>query len=87
MASDRYQRLQTKVLPDGRTVFATSRPSVVQPSVSDIIIPANERDRFDIIAQNIYGDANQWWRLASLSGRVNGSLHIKPGTEIRIPTQ
>ncbi len=85
--SDRYQRLETKVLPDGRTVYKPARPSVVPQSITDAIVYANERDRLDIIATNIYGDAQQWWRLAAINGRVNGSLHLKPGSEIRIPTE
>jgi hypothetical protein len=85
--SDRYQRLETKVLPDGRTVYKPTRPAVVQQSITDAVVYANERDRFDIIAQNIYGDAQQWWRLAAINRRVDGSLHVKPGTEIRIPTE
>jgi nucleoid-associated protein YgaU len=85
--SDRYQRLETKVLPDGRTVYKPARPAIVERSITDAIVVGNERDRFDIIARNIYGDAGQWWRLAAINGRVDGSLHVKPGTEIRIPTE
>ena len=85
--SDRYQNLSTKVLPDGRVVYRAARPSVVRPSITDAVIPANERDRFDIIANNVYGNAQEWWRLASINGRVDGSLHVKPGNDIRIPTE
>lgn len=85
--NDRYQNLEAKVLPDGRTVYKPARPSLVRQSITDAVVYANERDRLDIIAQNIYGDAQQWWRLAAINRRANGSLHLKPGTEIRIPTE
>jgi hypothetical protein len=85
--SDRYQNLQAKVLPDGRTVYKPTKPSVVRQSITDVIVYANERDRLDIIAQNVYGSAQQWWRIASINQKANGSLHVKPGSEIRIPTE
>jgi hypothetical protein len=85
--NDRYQNLEVKVLPDGRTVYKPARPSVVRQSITDAVIYANERDRLDIIAKNVYGDAQQWWRLAALNGRTNGGLHVNPGSEIRIPTK
>lgn len=85
--SDRYQNLETKVLRDGRTVYKPTRPTTVRQRSTDAIIHANERDRFDIIAQNIYNSAYEWWRIAALNGHVDGSLHIKPGTEVRIPTE
>ncbi len=85
--SDRYQNLGTKILPDGRLVYTTARPSLIQQSTRDVVITAGERDRFDIIANNVYGDPQQWWRIAALNKRVDGSLHIKPNTDIRIPTE
>lgn len=85
--SDRYQNLETKVLANGKVVYRAVRPAVVRKSISDAVIVANERDRFDIIANNIYDNPHDWWRLAALNGRVDGSLHVKPGTEIRIPTE
>ena len=72
-------------LADGRTVYATARPRVVQTDVQDIVLTADERDRSDIIANNVYGSAQEWWRIASGNGKVNGSLHFTPGQSIIIP--
>jgi hypothetical protein len=86
-ASDRYQNLETKVLSNGKVVYKPAKPNIVRQSLSDVVIIANERDRLDIIANNVYDSPNDWWRLAALNGRVNGSLFVKPGTDIRIPTE
>ena len=82
----RYQnKLETVKLPDGRTVYQTVRPKVIQTDVQDIVITADERDRADIIANNVYGSAQDWWRVASANGKVNGSLHFTPGQQVVIP--
>lgn len=72
-------------LSDGRTVYATVRPKVITTDVQDIVITADERDRADIIASNVYGSAQDWWRIASGNGKVDGSLHFTPGQQITIP--
>lgn len=82
----RYQNALRQIkLADGRTVYATVRPKVVTTDVQDIVITADERDRADIIANNVYGTAQDWWRVASGNGHVNGSLHFTPGSQIIIP--
>lgn len=83
---NRYDRpLGTIVLDDGRTVYRTARPTVVETSPSDIRLTIGEQDRFDIIAQNVYGSAAEWWRLSSANGMVDGSLTVPIGTTIVIP--
>ena len=83
---NRYdQPLRTITLTDGRTVYRTARPTVVETSPSDIRITVGEQDRFDIIAQNVYGSAAEWWRVASANGMVDGSLTVPIGTDIVIP--
>jgi nucleoid-associated protein YgaU len=85
-AEDRYVKLESKTLPDGRVVYKSAIPKVIEGDpVNDLTIVANERDRLDIIANNVFGDPTQWWRIASANGRVNGSLHILPGQTLIIP--
>lgn len=83
---DRYIKLETKILPDGRTVYKSAIPLNVEgDSITDPVIIANERDRMDVIAYNVYGSPLDWWRIAAANKHVNGSLHIKPGTKLVIP--
>jgi nucleoid-associated protein YgaU len=83
---DRYETLDIKILSDGREVYASARPIKVQTDpLVDQVLTANERDRLDIIAHNVYGSAEEWWRIASANKKVNGSLHLRPGNKIVIP--
>lgn len=85
-AQARYQNaLETVKLPDGRTVYQTVRPKVISTDVQDVVITADERDRADIIANNVYGSAREWWRIAAANAKVNGSLHFMPGQQVVIP--
>lgn len=72
-------------LADGRSVFATTRPSTITPAAGDIVITSGEQDRFDIIANNVYGHSSDWWRIATANGTVNGSLTVPIGSNIIIP--
>mgnify|MGYP003296379362 CR=1 FL=1 len=85
---DRYRKLETKTLPNGRVVYKSAIPLVVEAdSLSDISMVANERDRMDIIAHNVYGSAEDWWRIAAANKRVDGSLHLTPGQTVLIPKE
>jgi hypothetical protein len=44
-------------------------------------------DRWDSLAYKFYGSATMWYKLAAVNGGVNGSIFIKPGTIIKIPTR
>lgn len=82
----RYQNdLRQVKLADGRTVYATARPKIISTDVQDVVITADERDRADIIANNVYGSAQDWWRIAAGNAKVNGSLHFTPGQQVIIP--
>ena len=84
--NDRYIKLETKVLPTGRTVYKPCIPVSINPDPNtSLIIYAGENDRLDIIGNNVYGSPMDWWRIAAANNRVNGSVHVKPGTQIIIP--
>lgn len=85
---DRYLKLETKTLPDGRVVYKSTIPVVVKANPdTDYVIVVNETDRLDIIANTVYGSPHEWWRIAAANKHVNGSLHVKPGTQLVIPSK
>ena len=85
---NRYLKVETKILPDGREVYASLIPITIAPNeITDLVIVVNEVDRLDIIAQNVYGDPHQWWRIAAANHRVNGGMHVQPGTKLVIPSK
>lgn len=69
----------------GIQVFGASRPTKIQERSDDIIIVANEGDRLDNLAAKFYGSPRLWFVIASVNNLNNGSMHITPGTEVRIP--
>jgi hypothetical protein len=42
-------------------------------------------DRFDLLANNFYGDSTLWWIIASANSIPGDSLYPEPGTQLRIP--
>lgn len=85
-SQDRYDtQLTIKKLPDGRTVYAPAIPRSIQPAIDDIIITTSADNRADIIAQNAFGDASDWWRIIAANGNFDGSIFFNPGIQIIIP--
>ena len=85
-SQDRYVKLTTRKLADGRAVYASVKPKKINADpLTDISIPASDISRMDVIANNVYGSAQEWWRLASANGRVNGTMYLSPGNKIIIP--
>ncbi len=82
---DRYVKLETTTLANGKVVYKSARPKPIDTTPSDITITAADGDRLDIIANNVYGSPSQWWRIAAANRHVNGSLFLRPGTQLLIP--
>jgi len=54
------------------------------PSFTDITVSTN--DRLDLIAYRIYGDPEQWWRLADANNAMDPyDLVSTPGRTLRVP--
>ncbi len=69
----------------GIQVFSATRPTKIQERSDDLLIIANEGDRLDNLAAKFYGSPRLWFVIASVNNLNNGSMHIPPGTEVRIP--
>ena len=83
---DRYQSFTTKKTVDGKLVYKSLLPKKIVPNpLTDISIPASDISRMDVIANNVYGSAQDWWKIASANGKVNGSLYLTPGKKMIIP--
>ena len=54
----------------------------------DLYIISIVGDRVDNLARQYYGDSNLWWIISSANSEIikGGSFVIKPGLEIRIPS-
>lgn len=83
---DRYQSLTTKKTIDGKVVYKSSLPRKITPNpLTDISIPASDISRMDVISNNVYGSSQDWWKIASANGNVNGGMYLAPGKKMIIP--
>jgi nucleoid-associated protein YgaU len=88
---NRYDSTNTRTLgrgdirPQGVEVYTSLLPVKVQPEDDDAIIVAGDGDRLDQLAYKFYGSPVLWFVLASVNN-INGSMHVKPGTILRIPS-
>lgn len=92
MSLARYNKSNTKTLTTnelrklGATVYQSMIPVKILPEDDDSIITANAGDRFDALAAKFYGSSALWYVIASVNNLDNGEMHIKPGTQLRIPS-
>jgi hypothetical protein len=91
---NRYQKIPKEKI-DGNVVYKTSRYPEVPLSENDIYVYSTQGDRFDILAQQYYGDSSLWWviSIANTGNAGAGTLPVLPqnslvipeGVQIRIP--
>ena len=91
---NRYQNIPKEKI-DGKTVYKTSRYPEIPLSENDIYVISTQGDRFDVLAQQYYGDSSLWWviSIANTGNAGAGTLPVLPqntliipeGIQIRIP--
>jgi len=52
-------------------------------SNSDLYVISQDGDRFDLLANQYYGDSSLWWYIAQANHL--STMNIEPGTSLRIP--
>ena len=91
MAVQRYNRTDTQTLgpndvrPIGTEVYQSMLPVKIVPQDDDMIITTTATDRLDNLAVKFYGTAALWFVIASVNDLENGEMHVRPGTQLRIP--
>jgi phage tail protein X len=91
---NRYQNIPRRKI-NGNLVYQTSRYPEVPLSPNDIYVYTVQGDRFDVLAQQYYGDSSLWWVISIANTNTAGtslpsdlpqnSLVIPEGIQIRIP--
>jgi len=91
---NRYQNIpKTKI--DKNLAYVTSRYPEVPITSNDIYVYTTQGDRFDVLAQQYYGDSSLWW-VISVANTGNPSSNTSPslpqnslvipeGIQLRIP--
>lgn len=80
----RYKNTGIKFDANKKVMKTNISPSIPIDN-SDIVIISKYGDRLDLLAHQHYGIDSYWWIIAEANGLGKGSLHIKPGIQIRIP--
>ena len=83
----RYTNIPTSANNKGKNYKNTVKYPDIPLSFSDIYAYTDEGDRFDILAQNFYGDPSLWWVISIANPQFDqGSMFPPLGVQIRIPT-
>lgn len=87
--TSRYQGIPTAVhqFPDGRRVVHIQRRFLPRPEdlaqIGEHVVRPLQRP--DHIAAEVYGDAEQWWRIADANRAMDpDGLTARPGRRLRI---
>ena len=86
MAS-RLRTLKIKNINRKRTYRALKYPEIPL-SIEDLYITTTDGDRLDLLANQFYQDVDMWWIIATANPGIikRDTFNLKPGLEIRIPT-
>lgn len=91
---NRYQPIPI-IKTDNKPNYQTTRYPEIPLSDEDIYVYTSQGDRFDVLANQYYGDQSLWWIISIANTAIAGtslpsdlnqsSLVIPEGMQIRIP--
>lgn len=81
----RYNTIQELNNIEGIRYKGTTVYPFIPFTEDDQYVVAEGNDRYDILAQQFYGDQSLWWIIATANNANKGSLSIPAGTQLRIP--
>ena len=83
---NRYQNISIIKNSQGVSYYRDNKYPEIPLSINDIYIVASEGDRFDMLANQYYGDSSLWWIISIANPDLfQDSLYIPLETQIRIP--
>ena len=82
---NRYQHIPVEKI-NGKRIYQTVRYPEIPLHENDIYVYTTQGDRFDILAQQYYGDQSYWWVISIANASLlQNSLVVPEGIQIRIP--
>ena len=82
----RYSKIDSFSTDKGKRYYGTTKYPDIPLSFNDIYVYTDEGDRFDILAQQFYGDSSLWWLISVANPQLEQNSIIPPfGVQIRIP--
>lgn len=83
--ADRYKNTERLFNSEGRRYFKNAVYPDVPYGEEDIYVITTAGDRYDILAQQFYGDSSLWWVIAIANNSKKDGLIVEPGIQLRIP--
>jgi hypothetical protein len=84
---NRYQNIPITKNSTGTRYYRDNKYPRIPLSVNDIYVITTIGDRFDLLAQQYYGDSSLWWIISIANETLpQNSLYIPVGMQLRIPT-
>jgi len=82
---NRYQNIPVEKI-NWKRIYQTVRYPEIPLNENDIYVYTTQEDRFDILAQQYYGDQSYWWVISIANASLlQNSLVVPEGIQIRIP--
>jgi len=83
---NRYQNIPIIKNSTGTRYYRDNKYPRIPLSVNDIYVITTIGDRFDLLAQQYYGDSSLWWIISIANETLpQNSLYIPVGSQLRIP--
>jgi hypothetical protein len=84
---NRYQDNRILTTVRGKQYYATTLYQNIPLSNTDLYVNTTVGDRYDLLAQQFYGDSSLWWIIPMANNQlVKDSLFPPVGLTIRIPS-
>jgi hypothetical protein len=84
---NRYKDIPIFQNKDNFRYYAESKYPEIPLSENDIWVITTYGDRYDLLAQQYYGDKSLWWVIPSANNSLTkNSLYPPIGEQLRIPT-
>jgi hypothetical protein len=82
---NRYKTIRRTETEDGVPYIQNPVYPDIPETSEDIYLITTAGDRYDILAQQFYGNTDYWWIIAAANNSTRDSLYIEPGVQIRVP--
>jgi|TARA_R110000796_G_scaffold213361_2_gene329476 hypothetical protein len=83
---NRYNNIPVFRTPKGRRYYANVKYPEIPFNDSDFYVISQQGDRYDLLAQQYYGDSTLWWIISSANPQIKpNSLYPITGIQLRIP--
>ena len=83
----RYSKIPKRKTASGTELYRTVKYPEVAFSDNDLYVITETGDRYDLLAQQYYGDSTLWWAISSANyGSKQNSYYPPIGVQLRIPS-